>query len=429
MTRYVNWKTEARNLALLLLLLALLGYPFDLSLWFILMGALGYIGWMFFQLSRIQGWLSDPENVELPESRGMWGSVLDAIYRLQRIGQRQRKRLQARVDYLRDSFASLDEGAVLLDKEGNIEWSNTAAERLLGLRYPEDTRQALVNLIRTPEFIRFFESDDERTLAMTSPHNKNIELQISVSYFGRGSCLLLARDVTENHRLQQMRTDFVGNVSHELRTPLTVISGYLETLADTMEDDQPRWQRPVEQMLNQSLRMENLIKDLIQLSRIETLPTAPQQDRIAIRPMLEAIREEVLATCNHQRQISIECDDELQLAGSSAEIRSAFANLVMNAAKYTAEDGEISVRWFGDQQHLYLEVEDNGEGIERHHLPRLTERFYRVDKSRSIETGGTGLGLAIVKHILLHHQAELKITSVPGQGSVFSCVFPAARAG
>ena len=429
----VDWKIECRNLLLCFLVVALLAWPFSLVFPALFCVSILYIVRTIRQLRRIQYWLDHQADTMPPESSGLWGEVLDGIHRIQRQGQEERDRLKAAVDYLQDSFASLEDGAVLIDSNGNIEWSNRAAEKFFGLRFPEDTKQQLINLIRTPEFIRYFDGEDYSSpLSITSPYNDHYKLQINITYFGQGSRLLFARDVTETDRLQQMRKDFVANVSHELRTPLTVISGYLETLTDAGPDhmlaDELRWRRVMQQMVAQSKRMETLIHDLITLSRLESVPEEVEQGPIYIRPMLEVIREEVLAAVNGVRQITIECDDSLQLRGSTDELHSAFANLIMNAAKYTDEDGHITVRWYGDYQGLHLSVEDDGDGIEDHHLHRLTERFYRVDNSRSIETGGTGLGLAIVKHILLRHQAELKISSTIGQGSTFSCVFPSSRA-
>lgn len=426
-----DWKTECRNIGLLILVALFIGLLTDSLPWSLLFAISAYLAWSLYQLQRIHSWLYGEEKSAPPEAKGLWGDVFDGIYRLQRQGKEEQLRLQAAVDYLQDSFASLDDGAVMIDSRGNIEWTNRAAGKLLGLRYPEDTQQQLINFIRAPEFIRYFERQDYSTsLQLTSPYNNRYELQISVTNFGRGSRLLFARDITATHRMQQMLKDFVANVSHELRTPLTVIIGYLETLSDNSSvlNDEIRWRRAIDQMLNQSHRMESLIKDLIVLSRLESVPDIAEQAPIAIRPMLEVIREDVLAAVKGRRNITIECDDSLQLVGNSAELQSAFSNLVMNAAKYTPVDGEITIRWFADHQHLYLAVEDSGEGIEDHHLPRLTERFYRVDKSRSIETGGTGLGLAIVKHILLHHEAELTISSHVGKGSTFNCVFPRSRA-
>ncbi|WP_101760409.1 phosphate regulon sensor histidine kinase PhoR [Oceanicoccus sp. KOV_DT_Chl] len=428
----VDWKIECRNLLLLLVLAALIGWPFSLLLPAVLLTTLVYIAWTFYQLRRIQKWLDQSIDLAPPESTGLWGEVFDGIYQLQRRAKEEHERLKAAVSYLQDSFASLEDGAVLIDTRGNIEWSNAAAEKFLGLRFPEDTKQQLVNLIRTPDFIRYFDGNDYvQPLLLTSPYNNHFKLLINITYFGQGSRLLFARDVTETDRLQQMRKDFVANVSHELRTPLTVINGYLQTLADAdaeqLLSDDLRWRRVIQQMLSQSQRMETLIHDLITLSRLESVPEAQEQPPIFIRPIIEAIREEVLAAVTTERHITIECDDSLQLQGSSDEIHSAFANLIMNAAKYTHDGGHINVRWYRSLQGACLEVVDDGGGIEAHHLHRLTERFYRVDNSRSIETGGTGLGLAIVKHILLRHQAELKISSTVGEGSTFCCLFPELR--
>jgi two-component system phosphate regulon sensor histidine kinase PhoR len=225
-----------------------------------------------------------------------------------------------------------------------------------------------------------------------------------------------------------MRKEFVANVSHELRTPLTVINGYLETLNESKTMDELRWRRAISQMLNQSHRMEALIKDLMVLSRLESVSVTNNHVAVDIKPMLVSIKEETLAVFRANLTINIDCDESIRLLGNPDELRSAFTNLIINAAKYTQQDGLISIRWYSDERHAYLEVEDDGEGIDAYHLPRITERFYRVDKSRSVETGGTGLGLAIVKHILLRHQAELKISSEPDNGSTFCCVFPANRA-
>jgi two-component system, OmpR family, phosphate regulon sensor histidine kinase PhoR len=425
----IDRKIEIRSIGLLLLFAGSIGWYLGFLPWTLLIACIGYICWNLYQLRRVHQWLLQTDETDPPEGVGLWGDVLDNLYRIQKGAREERLRLQAAVDYMRDSFASLDDAAVMIDSRGNIEWSNKAAEKLLGLRYPEDTHQQLLNLLRAPEFIRYFESEDYRqSLQMASPRSNHNQLQINITYFGQGSRLLFARDITETYRLQVMRTDFVANVSHELRTPLTVINGYLETLADHDVADDLRWRRAINQMLIQSHRMESLIEDLIILSRLETMPEATEQNRLEIRPILESICEEVQASVKGEREISIDCDDSIQLMGSAKELRSAFANLISNAAKYTDPQGEITVRWYGDSDHIYLSVEDNGEGIDSQHLPRLTERFYRVDKSRSMDTGGTGLGLAIVKHILLHHQAELKISSTIGEGSTFSCEFPRSRA-
>jgi two-component system phosphate regulon sensor histidine kinase PhoR len=422
-----NWKSELYQLLLWLALAALIGWPLGVIPWALAVAAAAFAIRCIYYLHSMHDWLSHRAGTEPPEAAGLWGVVLDELYRMQQKGRRERVRLRALISYLRESFTSLPYGAVMVDPDGNIEWTNKAAEHLVGLRYPEDTGQPVLNLLRAPEFVAYFETEDySRPLELPSPQHQSSHLQMHITFFGKRSRLIFIRDVTQTYRLEQMRKDFVANVSHELRTPLTVINGYLETFADSLSSGEgnPRWKRALDQMLIQSRRMQTLINDLLLLARLETLPQGGEQERIAVRPMLEMIREEALATAGGPRDIGIECDDAVLLLGRPEELRSAFANIVYNAARYTNTGGHIRIRWFADREHAFLQVEDDGIGIESEHIPRLTERFYRVDKSRSMDTGGTGLGLAIVKHVLLRHHATLQITSQPGKGSCFTCVFP-----
>lgn len=418
-----GWKTELTKVSIPLIGMALVCALFQWGVWPLLIAAIAACAWLLLQLKKLNTWLQGGMDGEPPEATGMWGQVLDSIYDLHRQGAQDRARLGATVEYLRASFASMSDAVVMLDAAGNIEWCNTAAVDLLGLQHEEDTGRQLVNLIRAPAFLRYFESEKYKMpLEMSSPVNGHIQLSINISFFGQGSRLLFARDVTRTHRLEKMRKDFVANVSHELRTPLTVINGYLETFAEHGGEN-PRWDRAIAQMLQQSRRMHNLIQDLMLLSRLETLP-ASEQEQIRMRPLMEMIAEEVSAAAKGEREIRVECDDDADLRGCYAELRSAFSNLAVNAARYTEAGDQITLRWFQDDYHAYFEVEDTGIGIEPQYIPRLTERFYRVEESRSIDTGGTGLGLAIVKHVLIRHRAELRIKSVISQGSCFSCVFP-----
>src|SRR5690606_8402072 len=423
-----NWKSELYQLLLWLALAAVIGWPLGILPWALAAAAIAFALRSVHHLRAMHDWLSHRTGTEPPEAQGLWGVVLDELYRMQQKERRDRVRLRALLSYLRESFTSLPYGAVMIDPDGNIEWTNKAAENLVGLRYPEDTGQPVLNLLRAPEFVAYFETEDySRPLEMPSPQHQSSHLQMHITFFGKRSRLLFIRDVTQTYRLEQMRKDFVANVSHELRTPLTVINGYLETFADSVGETNPRWRRALDQMLVQSRRMQTLINDLLLLARLETLPQGPEQERIAVRPLLEAIREEALAAAGGPREIMLDCDDGLRLLGRPDELHSAIANIVYNAARYTHSGGKIWIRWFADRDSAYLQVEDNGIGIESEHIPRLTERFYRVDKSRSMDTGGTGLGLAIVKHVLLRHQAALQITSQPGKGSCFTCVFPLSR--
>lgn len=423
----LDWQYEAQKIFGLLLAALLIGWIIGFPGWSLFFAALAYIIWSLRQLHRLQHWLASPGYDEPPQGDGLWGGVLDSIYHRQSQFKEERIRLQGVVDYLRDSFASLADAVVMIDDSGQIVWSNQASEQLLGLRYPEDTGQQWINLIRSPDFIKYYETGDySKPLSLRSPQNPRLQLIFQITFFGKGSRLLFVRDVTENFRLQQMRSDFVANVSHELRTPLTVIIGYLSHFLP-LETNDDKQDKAFRQMFIQASRMERLVKDLLLLSRLETLPEITRQQDIQLLPVMEMIREEILAAVDNQRSIDIECDNSLRLKGSLDELRSAFSNLVMNAAKYTEVGGHIQVRWFADAKHAFFEVEDNGIGIENQHLTRLTERFYRVDKGRSIDTGGTGLGLAIVKHVLIRHDAELIIHSNPGEGSLFRCVFPLSQ--
>ncbi|HSB96103.1 MAG TPA: phosphate regulon sensor histidine kinase PhoR [Spongiibacteraceae bacterium] len=428
-----NWKSEFYRLLLWLSAGLLLGWLLNLTPWGVALAACGFAARSIYKLHKLQQWLAHRSSIEPPEASGMWGEVMDGLYRMQQKYRRERVRLRALISYLRESFTSLPYGAVIIDSENNIEWSNSAAQTLLGLRYPEDSGQQIVNLVRAPAFIKYFESEEySQPLELSSPAQYTVQLQIHITFFGKRSRLLFARDVTQTYRLEQMRKDFVANVSHELRTPLTVINGYLETFADSAAmgpggDGNSRWRRALDQMLVQSRRMQTLINDLLLLSRLETLPQSDHQQAWPVRPILEIIREEALASVGEAREISIDCDDDIAVIGQRDELHSAFANIVFNAVRYTETGGKIAIRWYADHGEACMEVRDNGVGIDAEHIPRLTERFYRVEKSRSMDTGGTGLGLAIVKHVLIRHHAQLVITSQAGVGSAFTCVFPATQ--
>ena len=251
-------------------------------------------------------------------------------------------------------------------------------------------------------------------------------LEYQITLFGKNECLLLVRDCTKMQRLERMRQDFVANVSHELRTPLTVLSGYLETFSDHAEQLPAQWQRGLTLMTEQAVRMEHLVTELLTLSRLETSDFKAEATPINVLELLTLIRQDALLLSDNQHHIYLNMDQQLFLQGSINELRSAFSNLLFNAVKYTPAGSTITVHWYRDQAGAYLQVKDNGPGIDSKHLGFLTQRFYRVDDSRSSQTGGTGLGLAIVKHVMLRHQGHLEITSSAGQGSCFTCHFPLA---
>ncbi|MFC5694442.1 phosphate regulon sensor histidine kinase PhoR [Pseudomonas sp. GCM10022186] len=424
-----DWRgVVIRRLLLLIGACLLVGLATGQYAWALVIGLGAYLGWTLAQLLRLYKWLKEHQPDEPPpDGYGLWGEVFDSIYHLQRRDQRVRGRLQAVIDRVQESTAALKDAVVMLDSDGNLDWWNRAAETLLGLKTPQDSGQPVTNLIRHPRFKEYFEQGNyQEPLDLPSPVNDRLRLQFHITQYGNREHLMLVRDVTRLHQLEQMRKDFVANVSHELRTPLTVIAGYLETLLDNVEDVNPRWTRALQQMSQQGRRMQNLLNDLLLLAKLEATDYPSDNQPVAVDLMLLQIKADAIALSgNRHHRISLEADHNYKLRGSEAELRSAFSNLVFNAVKYTPDEGEIRIRWWGDDNGAHLAVQDSGIGIETKHLPRLTERFYRVDSSRNSSTGGTGLGLAIVKHVLIRHRGRLDISSVLNHGSTFTCHFPA----
>lgn len=423
-----DWRAIlTRRLLLVVGASLVVGLPLGQPAWGLVVGLSVYLYWNLRQLVRLYLWLKTATPDEPPpESNGLWGEVFDAFHTLQKRNRQARNRLQAVIDRVQESTAALRDAVIMLDAQGNLEWWNKAAETLLGLKSPQDSGQLITNLVRDPRFKEYFNQDSyPELLELPSPINEQLRLQFQVTLYGNGEHLMLVRDVTRVHQLEQMRKDFVANVSHELRTPLTVLTGYIETMLDNAEGINPRWQRPLQQMQQQSIRMQNLLNDLLLLARLEATEYPSDSRPIKLQKMLEGIlldAQELSGAANHC--IHLESSAVLYLKGSEMELRSALSNLVFNAVKYTPKEGKIHIKSWQDAEGVHVSVQDSGIGIEARHIPRLTERFYRVDSSRSINTGGTGLGLAIVKHVLIHHKAKLEIHSTPGVGSEFVCHFP-----
>ena len=392
-----------------------------------LLGLCAALAWFLFrqlkELSRLRHWLLATEQA-VPESDGAWDDVFRDIYLLRRNERRARDNLLSIIDRARSSVSALDEAVALIDNQGNLEWWNPAAETLLGFR-PEDRGQPVINLVRAPSFIRYFKQNTyDEDLKVASQRHAGRQLQFEITQFGDNDRLMIVYDITRLHNLEQMRKDFVANVSHELRTPLTVLSGYLETLLDQPEGIEPRWLRALGQMSQQATRMNNLVNDLLLLSRLENQPEDREPSTVSVPKLLKQIHQDALALAAPKQQtVTLECEPGLCLLGIENDLRSAFSNLVTNAVKYTPNAGIIAVRWWSDSKGAYFSVSDNGLGIDEIHLSRLTERFYRADAARRTATGGTGLGLAIVKHVLMQHKATLDIHSEIGRGSRFTCSF------
>lgn len=393
------------------------------------LGLLAYVAWHLRNVLRLATSLSG--DGDTPESIGLWGDLFERLHRARREATTTRRRLAQIVLRFEESSAALPDAAVALGEEGTIDWCNEAAQRLLGLRTPRDIGQRITNVVRDPAFARYFAGHGERAegVDFTAPQDDSLALHAQIIAFGQGRRLLVVRDVTAGRRLEQVRRDFVANASHELRTPLTVVYGFLETLTAADGELPPRWRRPLELMTQQTLSMQRIIDDMLMLARLEGDAGRHSESDIDVPNLLQQIRAEALALSGaRNHRVELDLDPQLWLHGSEAELRSAFSNLVGNAVQHTPDGSLITVRWRDQDGCPLLAVQDNGDGIAAEHLPRLSERFYRVDASRSRSRGGTGLGLAIVKHALARHDAQLRVHSQIGAGSTFSCVFPAAAA-
>jgi two-component system phosphate regulon sensor histidine kinase PhoR len=402
-----------------------IGWIFDAIPWALAFTFMLYSCWQLWQTRRLQLWFESADIKDPPDSHGIWGQIFDDIYRLQRRNQAAKNKLKTVLKRIQDSTEALRDGVLMVDDQGALEWWNPAAQQYFALKESHDINRPVTNFVRDPLFKQYFdEANYSEPLEITSPINTNLTLQIHITLFGNNDRLILIRNITRVKHLELMRQDFVANVSHELRTPLTVIRGYLETYIDNAEQMPPTWLRGMQQMENQALRMDNLVKDLLLLSVLEN-----GQERhpspLNICAILEAVVADAKTLSNGQHNIKLHLVSHKNISGQENEIRSAFSNLVFNAVKYAPAGSDIDIRWREDTQGLYLDVIDDGDGIEPQHLSRLTERFYRVDSSRNNATGGTGLGLAIVKHTLALHNATLSIESELGKGSLFSCHFPA----
>mgnify|MGYP001619244725 FL=1 len=421
-------KQDLRLLAFLLLIASLIGIGIG-YFWILIFIAFA----IFFilqlrSLYLVNEWISNRPYDVPPNLDGIWGALLFNVYRAQRQERIVQAEMVGLIDRAQSSLVALAEAVVLIDESHQIEWWNPAAEKLLGIQ-PLDRGRNILTILRQPNFIEYFNHIDQAPdgLKMKSSAFEDHYVQVKMTRFGGESRLLVAYDVTRMHNLEQMRKDFVDNISHELRTPLTVLSGYIETFTD-QEDLNPRWKRAFDQMQAQTKRMNALVNDLLLLSRLESNKQIAKNQIIEMPSLMNQLFDDAQAyNVDYGHTLNLEIDSHCDLIGSDMELASAFSNLITNAIKYTPKGGTITMGWHDDGVQGYFTVEDTGIGIDPKHLPRLTERFYRVDSARSRQTGGTGLGLAIVKHVLMQHGAHLEIESKENQGSTFKVVFPKER--
>ena len=405
-----SWSSEVWRLAALLFAGLIVGLIAGNLAIVLLLIVSAYLAWHLSNLYRLGQWLQGKRN-GIPEVvDGAWSDIYYHLYRLQQRNRRRKKRLATMVNRFRESTNALPDAAVVLSASGNIEnWNKKAAE-ILNLKSAHDAGQPITNLVRAPEFIGYLNSADyQEPLRMKSPVDQTVHLSLQIVPYGNKQRLMMVRDITRLYRLEQMRKDFLANVSHELRTPLTVISGYLETLQEQHDEWAEDHSKILNSMMQQTLRMQNIVTDLLLISRLETDDGEHKKQTVDVPAVLKMIVEDAGILSAGKHHIEMQLEPMLWLNANHDEVVSVFSNLIYNAVKYTPAEGVIKIRWFANEEGAWFEVEDNGQGIASEHIPRLTERFYRIDVGRSRESGGTGLGLAIVKHVLNRHHGSLEI--------------------
>lgn len=387
-----------------------------------------YLGVQIYDLYVLQKWFKNPELDNLPEGVGLAEDIFNALLKYERSNQHKNHELNAALERFNSMANAIPDGLVILSVANEIEWCTANAERQLGLHLNTDQNLPIVNLVRNSHFIAYlYKGDYEEPFKLKNARNTDAILEIWIIALGSRQKLLISRDITQLEKVDAMRRDFIANVSHELRTPLTVVGGFIETLSD-MEGAIPENIRSYFGMMQeQTTRMRRLIEDLLTLSHIESNTQPPEDKPIVMKNLINLLANDGKALSQDKHTITMDCDEQLNLIGAMDELQSALGNLVSNAVRYTPTGGHIHISWQLKNNQAVFSVRDDGIGIDAQHIDRLTERFYRVDRGRSRETGGTGLGLAIVKHILTRHQARLEIESKPDKGSVFSAVFPQPR--
>lgn len=383
-------------------------------------------------LAHLIAWANSAIGTPVPYGSGAWGWAFAALSRRARTAYGQRQQLSAALERFLDAAQAMPDGVIIVGSHDEIEWLNAAAESQFGLRTGHDRGHPITNLVRQPDFVQYLLAGVfSEPLVIRSARESAQVFSVQVIAFGDHQKLIISRDITHLERLETIRRDFVANVSHELKTPLTVVRGFLETVADSLEQMSPEeaagYLRLAEE---QAQRMQRLVDDLLALSELETGNPPPLDEEVSVSELMADVVSEARALSAGRHDIGVTADPAApsMILGSGRELRSAFGNLASNAVRYTPTGGVIGFRWEQlPDGNVSFSVSDSGIGIEARHLPRLTERFYRVDRGRSRESGGTGLGLAIVKHILTRHQAVLDIASEPGQGSTFTVRFPPRR--
>ncbi|ELQ6133238.1 phosphate regulon sensor histidine kinase PhoR [Cronobacter dublinensis] len=422
MLERLSWKRLVLELMLCCIPALVLGAIFGYLAWFLLAAVTGLLIWHFWNLLRLSWWLWVDRSMTPPPGSGSWEPLLYGLHQMQLRNKKRRRELGNLIKRFRSGAESLPDAVVLTTEEGVIFWCNGLAQQLLGLRWPDDNGQNILNLLRYPEFTSYLRGQAfNRPLHLVLNNGRHLEFRVMP--YSEDQLLMVARDVTQMHQLEGARRNFFANVSHELRTPLTVLQGYLEMMHEQVLEG-PLREKALHTMREQTYRMEGLVKQLLTLSKIEAAPAMQLNETIDVPMMLRVVEREAQTLSQQKHTFIFEVDSQLKVLGNDEQLRSAISNLVYNAVNHTPAGTHITVRWEHVAHGARFSVADTGPGIAAEHIPRLTERFYRVDKARSRQTGGSGLGLAIVKHALTHHDARLEIESTPGKGTTFSFLLP-----
>jgi len=417
-----GFRSEIQRIILLGIALLIVGFVNGLIVETLLFGTIAYGFYTLNKIRKIYAWLYSDKTDMPPEMSGIWGDICDELYRLRQRVEQAKKNYSALALRIRQITSALDDGMILLNADRTLDWWNPSATSLLNFS-DKDRGESISNLIRNPAFVTFIHSKKfSHPLEMRAPNNPNRIYHFMAGTFGRGEIILMVRDITRLRHLEEMRKEFVANISHELRTPLTVLVGYIETLQSNSDNLPNHWHKALAQMDQQTRRLSVLAEDLVMLSRLESSPPDTHKEDVNICAMLTSMVENA-KVISEKHRITMDCQPGLTLTGTTRELHSAFSNLIFNAIKHNPQGCDIHISAKRKDNQLIIDIADTGIGIDQKHLPRLTERFYRVDDSRTSSSGGTGLGLAIVKHVLARHQGTLHITSTLSKGSTFSCVF------
>lgn len=382
-----------------------------------------YIGRQLTSMRKFERWMQGRTKNSFPPVSGFWSEVSYLVSKKQRALEKHADLNLYKSEQFRSASMLIPDAILSLTQQNKIEWFNNVSKSLIGVRR-QNVGTSIEAVIRHPDFIQYLRSRDYSkpiTISNLNQSGRTNEFQI-ISYFENHK-LLIVRDITELYQLAQIRRDFIANASHELRTPLTVLKGYLEIMSDN-KAEMPHWALPLDHMETQASRMQAIIEDLLTLSTLEADSITSDMQQVDIPNLLMQLQADSNQLAGELHELHFEVDSNLTIEGYLEPLKSVLTNLLANAVRYSPDGGSITVRWYKEKGHAIYEVQDEGLGIAAEHIPRLTERFYRVDKDRSRVTGGTGLGLAIVKHVLERHRTELEIESVLGKGSLFRCCFP-----